>query len=76
MFNINTSTCDIKTIRQGDPNFSITDGMISYPRAMMHVLPECPSHIRQYIEWAHDNGYIKMVAHVKGKELTWETLTK
>ena len=66
---------DIKTIRQGDANFTLTDGIAIYPRAMLHVLPDCPSHIREYINWAHENGYIKCVAHVPGKQLTWEKLT-
>ncbi len=77
MFTINhQSKREIKTVRQGDKNFMLTDGFVSYPRAMLHILPECPSHIRQNIEWAHANGYIKMVAHVQGKELSWEALTK
>ena len=65
----------IRTIRQGDSGFMINDGMISYPRAMIHVLPECPSKVREYLQWAMENGYIKTVAHVYGKELTWEKLT-
>ena len=65
----------IKTIRQGDPEFMLTDGMIMYPRAMVHVLPECPSNVRNMINWAMAEGYIKAVAHVHGKELTWEKLT-
>jgi hypothetical protein len=65
---------EIKTVRQGDPNFQLTDGIGVYPRAMLHVLPECPANIREYIQWAYENGYIKCVAHVPGKQLTWEKL--
>lgn len=65
---------DILTIRQGDPKFMINDGTINYPRAMIHVLPECPINIRQQIEWAVAQGYIKAVAHVYGKELTLDAL--
>lgn len=65
---------DIRTIRQDDPDFSINDGIALYPRAMIHVTPDCPSHIREYLQWAMENGYIKTVAHVYGKELTWEKL--
>jgi hypothetical protein len=43
---------------------------------MIHVLPECPRPYRDAIETALVNGYIKLVAHVQGKELTWEELTK
>jgi len=78
MFSISEfqSKHDIKTIRQGDDNFMLSDGMIMYPRAMIHVLPECPARVRELINWAIAEGYVKTVAHVKGKELTWEELTK
>ena len=65
---------DIKTIRQGDPSWMLTDGMISYPRAMIHVLPECPNAYRTMIEQAMSNGYIKLVAHVYGKEYTMDAM--
>jgi hypothetical protein len=67
---------EIKTVRQGDPNFLLTDGMIVYPRAMLHVLPECPHHIAMAISEASAKGWLKCVAHVQGKELTWQELTK
>lgn len=71
-----TSKRDIKAVRQGDPGFMLTDGMIQYPRAMMHITPECPAEVKTSIMWAVNNGYLKCVAHVQGKELTWQTLTE
>lgn len=68
-------TQDIKTIRQGEPGFMLTDGIVMYPRAMLHVLPECPLRVREMITWAMENGYLKTVAHVPGKQITWEKLT-
>lgn len=67
---------DIKCVRQGEPGFMLTDGMVQYPRAMLHVLPECPLTIKEQIAWAVDRGYLKCVAHVQGKELTWQALTE
>lgn len=67
---------DIKTVCQGEPNFMLNDGIISYPRAMVHILPECPKQVRDQINFAIANGYLKLVAHVQGKELTWQELTK
>ena len=67
---------NIKAIRQGDANFMLSDGIVSYPRAMIHILPECPHNIREMLNWAIAEGYVKTVAHVQGKELTWETLTE
>lgn len=67
---------DIKQVRQGDPGFLLDDGFIQYPRAMLHILPECPNAIRDNINWAVQHGYLKCVANVQGKELTWQELTK
>jgi hypothetical protein len=67
---------EIKEVRQGDPNFMLTDGFINYPRAMIHVTPECPKALRDEITWAINNGYLKCVAYVQGKELSWQELTK
>jgi hypothetical protein len=71
-----TSKRDIKEIRQGDPNFTLNDGMVTYPRAMLHITPECPQVLRSEIMWAVNNGYLKCVAYVQGKELTWQNLTE
>ena len=65
---------DIRAIRQEDSDFMINDGMVAYPRAMIHVLPGCPSQVKTYLHWAMENGYIKTVAHVYGKELTMDAL--
>lgn len=67
---------DIKEVRQGEPDFMLYDGLIAYPRAMLHVLPECPQDVREMVNWALSQGYIKCVAHVQGKELTWQALTE
>lgn len=67
---------EIKAVRQGDPNFMLSDGMMMYPRAMLHITPECPEIVKSEIMWAVDNGYLKCVAYVQGKELTWQELTK
>jgi hypothetical protein len=66
---------EVKTVRQGDPDFMIYEGTICYPRAMLHITPDCPSNIRTQLEWAMTEGYIKTVAYVPGKQLTWEKLT-
>jgi hypothetical protein len=73
---IQSAKREIKTVRQGDPNFMLTDGTVTYPRAMLHVLPGCPQVYRDALQLAFDQGHIKLVAHVQGKELTWQELTK
>lgn len=77
MFNSNRfKKREIKEIRQGEQGFMLYDGLVGYPRAMIHISPECPYRWREYIELAIAEGYLKTVAHVQGKELTWEELTK
>ena len=65
---------DIRTIRQDDPKFIINDGLVFYPRAMIHISPQCPSDVRHQLNWALQEGYVKCVAHVYGKELTMDAL--
>ena len=67
---------EMKEVRQGDEGFMLYDGIVAYPRAMVHILPECPSNVREMINWAIAEGYLKTVAHVQGKELTWQNLTE
>lgn len=74
--NITAHKTNVKAIRQGERNFTINDGMIAYPRAMLHILPECPTHVREMINWASTQGYLKTVAHVHDSELMWEALSK
>ena len=73
---ITTVKRDIKEIRQGDPNFMIDNGLVRYPRAMLHITPECPADVRSKIMWAVNNGYLKCVAHAYGKEITMDSMRK
>ncbi len=65
---------DIRTIRQGDPKFYINDGIVLYPRAAIYVEANCPRNVRETLEWAISNGYVKTMAHVYGKELTMDAM--
>ena len=65
-----------KTIRQGDSDFHFVDGMALIQRAMIHVLPDCPSNIRNELQWAVSQGYVKVVASVPETELMWGDLQK
>jgi hypothetical protein len=66
----------VHPIRQGDPRFTIQDGFVSYPRAMVHILPETPWEIRDQINFAIAKGYIQMVSHVTERELIFMGLSK
>lgn len=66
-FNLHKS--QVHTIRQGDPKFNIVDGFVTYPRAMLHVTPDCPSRYKDIIAACVDNGWIKPVANVTEREM-------
>lgn len=65
---------DVKRIKQGDPKFYLSDGIVTYPRAAIYVEANCPRNVRETLEWAVSNGYVKTMAHVYGKELTMDAL--
>lgn len=64
----------IKTLRQGDPKFRITDGIITTPRAGFELSKSCPDEYRSLLMQAINAGWIKPVAHVKEEEFMWEIL--
>ena len=66
----------VRTIHQGDPDFKIVDGFALVPRAMLHVLPECPLQVRTMVEHAMTKGYIKCIANVKDYELMIDRLSE
>ena len=64
----------VRTIRQGEADFTLVDGIVVYPRAMLHISPECPASTRDTINWAISQGYLKSVAHTYDHELMWDHL--
>ena len=71
---ISTKTTNIRTIRQGDAKFTLTDGLVTCPRAGFEINEKCPTAYRQMLMTALDLGWIRPVAHVYGKELTMDAL--
>ena len=69
-----THESKVKSIRQGEDGFMLDDGMIRYPRAMLHISPLTPSHMRSMIEQAVLDGYLKSVAHIYKHEETFNLL--
>lgn len=66
----------VRTIRQGDPLFTIEDGFVRYQRAGIHVLPECPPEYATIIHEAVRVGWLKPVAYMVDHEVTFETLQR
>ena len=71
---ISTRTTNIRTIRQGDSKFILTDGLMICPRAGFEINEKCPREYKLIITECINNGWIKPVAHVYGKELTMDAL--
>jgi hypothetical protein len=71
---ITSKTTNIRTIRQGDPKFTLTDGFVTCPRAGFEISQRCPENYRSLIQECIGHGWLKPVAHVYGKELTMDAL--
>jgi hypothetical protein len=71
---ISTRTSNIRTIRQGDAKFMLTDGFVMCPRAGFEINEKCPREYKLIIAECINKGWIKPVAHVYGKELTMDAL--
>lgn len=74
--NIAVNKSSIRTIKQGEDNFLITDGLVCAPRAGFEVDINCPREYKLIIADCIDRGWIKPVAHVKDQEMFWEALSQ
>jgi hypothetical protein len=72
--NITAHQSNIRTIRQGDPKFTLKDGFVISPRAGFEINQRCPREYKLIISECINNGWLKPVAHVYGKELTMDAL--
>jgi hypothetical protein len=72
--NITVKKSKIRTVRQGDDKFMIHDGLTVCPRAGFEINQQCPKEYRMIILECMNNGWLKPVAHVYGKELTMDAL--
>ena len=72
--NFTTHQSNIKTIRHGDPKFMLADNYVTCPRAGFEINENCPREYKLIIVECINNGWIKPVAHVYGKELTMDAM--
>ena len=71
---LTSRTTNIRTIRQGDPKFTLIDGFVTCPRAGFEISQSCPAEYKSIFITAINAGWIKPVAHVYGKELTMDAM--
>ena len=69
---INNKT--IKTIRKGNVDFLIQNGLYMTPRAGFEISNECPKQYKLMIMEAIKNGWLQPIAYMKESEYVWEKL--
>ena len=74
--NITTHQSQIRTIKPGDPNFVIRDGLTQAHRAGLEISQRCPENYKDLILECLSHGWLKPVAHVTERELIFMGLTK
>jgi hypothetical protein len=65
-----------RTLRPGDPNFVITDGLVQAHRAGIEISQRCPSNYAKIIAECINHGWLKPVAAVTEQEYMWMSLGK
>ena len=63
-----------KTIRQGDADFHMDNGISLFPRAAIEISNKCPSQHKLMITEAVKNGWLQPVAYIRDSEYVWEKL--
>jgi hypothetical protein len=73
-FITNTTGITFKEIQQGDPDFTMTDGIKLVPRAGFEISKHCPSEYKLILAECMNNGWLKPVSYMKESEFVWEKL--
>lgn len=66
----------LRTLRPGDPDFCVQDGMMVATRAGLEISNTCPSRHKQILSEAIINSWITPIAVVKDSELFWQEFSK
>lgn len=74
--NITSSKSTIKTIKQGDPNFIITDGFFQSHRASINISQNCPEKYKDIIVECLRKGWVGPIAHITEREMIISGLLK
>ena len=74
MVTFTTSNKTIKTIRKGDVDFLIDNGVTMAPRAGFEIAKECPREYLMILQTCMEKGWLRPVAYMKESEYVWEKL--
>jgi hypothetical protein len=70
------SRSNIHTLKPGDPDFKLSNGLVISDRASIEITPSCPTSIAETIVKAYRAGWIVPVAHISDREKLFIGLTK
>jgi hypothetical protein len=59
---------NVKSIRPGEPHFTISNGLVVNSRASFEISNNCPAEYKSILVTAIKAGWIKPVAHVTDEE--------
>jgi hypothetical protein len=66
----------IKTIKAGDGDWYMKDGLIVTPRAGFEINERCPVEYRDIINQCLLSGWLKPIAYMRESEYMWEKLSE
>jgi hypothetical protein len=66
----------VKSLKAGDPNWHIHNGLTITPRAGFEISNQCPREYRLILADCIDRGWLKPVAYMRDDEYMWEELKK
>ncbi len=67
--NIKVHKTQLRTIKQDDPRFRITDNLMTANRAGFEINSACPKEYKMIISECINNGWLKPVAYMTEREL-------
>ena len=70
-----THQTSVRTLKQGDRHFNITDKFVVTPRAGFEISQRCPENYKDLIVECIQHGWLKPVAHVTERELIFMGLS-
>lgn len=73
--NITVNESKVHSIKMGDRNYMIEDGIMQCPRAGIEISNDCPTSWKEVIVKAYNAGYLKPFANVTERELLFMGLT-
>ena len=73
---LSTPKSTIRVVKPGDPDWNITAGLTFAPRAGFEISNDCPYEYRLIIQKCLEQSWVKPIANVYDRELTWEKLNE